>query len=309
MPQREPVSRPRVLSVVPAATEIIIALGAAGSLVGVSHECVLDDGVATLPRVTSSALGVSMLPREIDAEVSALAGSGRPLFALRADVVEALAPDIIVTQGLCAVCAVSERDVRTLAGRLASTPQVVSISASTLDGVFADIATIGDALGLRDAADRLVATLRGRMRRVHDVLSAARAPRPRVAVLEWTDPPFAAGHWVPEMIHRAGGVDVLAVAGQHSREVTWEALAGSLPAVVLVAPCGYHLDRAVGEGRQLIARRGWNDGRAVWALDARRLISQPGPGLVDGIETMAAIFNPGLFATPAASRATPLATD
>ena len=309
MPQRQPASRPRVLSVVPAATEIVTALGAGESLVGVSHECVLDERLASLPRVTASTLGVSTLPGAISAEVSALAGSGRPLFTLLASTIERLEPDVILTQGLCAVCAVSEHDVRALAARLARAPRIVSISGSTLDGVFDDIATIGDALGLRDAADRLVSSLRGRMRRAHDVLSAARAPRPRVAVLEWTDPLFVAGHWVPEMIYRAGGTDVLAVSGQHSREVTSEALAGSSPAVVLIAPCGYDIDRAATEGRQLIERRRWSGAPAVWALDARTLISQPGPGLIDGIETMAAIFNPELFEPPAASRAVRLVTD
>jgi iron complex transport system substrate-binding protein len=296
-----------VISVVPAATEIITALGACDTLVGVSHECMPDAGAASPARVTASTLGASIMPREIDAEVAAAAGSGRPLFTLDADAFDALRPDLIITQGLCDVCAVSEHDVRALAARLASTPRVVSISASTLEGVFDDIATIADALGLRADGDRLVSGLRARMRRIHDVLSAARAPRPRVAVLEWTDPPFAAGHWVAEMIYRAGGTDVLGVTGQHSREITWDALTDSAPAVVLIAPCGYGLDRSALEGQQLIASNACIDAFAVWALDARRLISQPGPGLVEGIEVMAAIFNPHLFETPATSRAVLLA--
>lgn len=122
-------------------------------------------------------------------------------------------------------------------------------------------------------------------------------------MLEWTDPPFAAGHWVPEMVYRAGGEDVLAVSGQHSREVTWETVTDAAPAIVAIAPCGYDLASSEREGRQLVRRDPWLDKRAVWALDARSLVSQPGPGLIDGIETMAAIFHPGLFESPPASRA------
>jgi len=292
--------------VVPAATEIVTALGAADSLVGVSHECVLAPGLAPRPRVTASALGMSEAPDEINAQVAAMSREGTPLFTLLAAEIAALQPDVIITQGLCDVCAVSEQDVRALASRLATPPRVVSIAGSTLDDVFNDIRTIASTLDLHADAERLIASLRARMKRVHEVLSAARAPRPRVAVLEWTDPPFAAGHWVPEMVYRAGGTDVLAVAGQHSRQVSWDSLADASPAIVLIAPCGYRVDRASREGRHLIDRDPWLEGRTVWALDARDLVSQPGPRLVDGIETMAAIFNPDLFDSPAASSAVQL---
>ena len=295
--------RLRVVSLVPAATEIVAALGAADTLVGISHECVLGDDLTPRPRVTASRLAASGSAAEVNAEVSAMSASGAPLFTLSNAEIEALGPDLIITQGLCGVCAVSEEDVRSLAARLAPTPRVVSISASTLEGVFTDIATIGAALDVHADAERLLASLRARMKSVHTVLGNARAPRPRAAVLEWTDPPFAAGHWVPEMIYRAGGTDVLAVSGQHSREVTWDALTDAAPAVVLIAPCGYDLDRAAAEGRGLLARDPWLRERAVWALDAIGLVSQPGPCLVDGIETMAAILHPGLFDSPSSLRA------
>jgi iron complex transport system substrate-binding protein len=294
--------------VVPAATEIVTALGAVDSLVGVSHECALAAGLAPRPRVTASALARSETPGEINAQVAAMSGNGTPLFRLLSAEIAALRPDVIITQGLCHVCAVSEEDVRALASRLAPTPRVVSISGSTLDDVFNDIGTVATALDLHGEADRLLASLRARMKRVHEVLSAARAPRPRTAVLEWTDPPFAAGHWVPEMVYRAGGTDVLAVAGQHSRAVSWKALTQASPAVVLIAPCGYGIDRAAREGRHLIDRSPWLQRRTVWALDACDLVSQPGPRLVDGIETMAAILHPDLFETPPVSRAVPLVT-
>jgi iron complex transport system substrate-binding protein len=292
--------------VVPAATEIVAALGAADSLVGVSHECVLGAGAVQTPRVTSSAIGLTEAPGEINAQVTATSRSGTPLFTLHAAEIEALRPDVIITQGLCSVCAVSDVDVRALAARLTPAPRVLSISASTLDGVFDDIATIAAALDRRAEGERLVASLRARMKAVHVVLSTARAPRLRVAVLEWTDPPFAAGHWVPEMVYRAGGADVLAVSGQHSREITWDALAEASPAVVLIAPCGYDIARSVCEGRPLVDRDPWMQRQMVWALDATGLVSQPGPRLVDGIETMAAIFNPGLFSAPPPSHAVPL---
>ena len=303
MPQRRRAAHLRIVSVVPAATEIITALGAADRLVGVSHACVLADGLPSRPRVTESALATANDAASIHAGVSDMARSDAPLFRLLADEIAALRPDVIVTQGLCAVCAVSEADVRALAARLAPRPRVVSISGSTLDEVFTDIAAVATALELRADADRLLTTLRTRMRGVHHVLSASRAPRPRVAVLEWTDPPFAAGHWVPEMVFRAGGEDVLAVSGQHSREVTWDAVTDAAPAIVAIAPCGYDLASSAREARWLAERDAWLQQRAVWALDAGRLVSQPGPGLIDGIETLAAIFHPGLFEPPPASRA------
>ena len=306
MPQRRRAAHVRVISLVPAATEIIAALGAADRLVGVSHECRLPDGREQTPRVTESALEATRDAASIHAEVSAMARTDAPLFRLRGDEIAALRPDVIVTQGLCAVCAVSDRDVRSLAARLEPTPRVVSISGSTLDAVFNDITTVATALELRADAERLLTALRTRMRSVHHVLSASRAPRPRVAVLEWTDPPFAAGHWVPEMVYRAGGEDVLAVSGQHSREMTWDAITDTAPAIVAIAPCGYDLAASEQEARQLAARDPWVHQRALWALDARSLVSQPGPGLIDGIETMAAIFHPGLFEPPPMSRAIPL---
>ena len=166
----------------------------------------------------------------------------------------------------------------------------------------------------REAGDLVVqahwriAQARERMKRVHNVLSLSQAPRPRVVVLEWTDPPFVAGHWVPEMIHRAGGVDVFAVPGQHSRQVLWDSIVDAAPAVVLVAPCGYDAARAALEGEALIRKDPWLTRRTVWAVDAARLVSQPGPSLVEGIETFAAIMHPTLFTAPTSSNALQLTT-
>jgi iron complex transport system substrate-binding protein len=171
--------------------------------------------------------------------------------------------------------------------------------------VLDDVARVAEALGVPGRGEALVGELRARMRAVHETLKAAAAPRPRVAVIEWTDPPYAAGHWVPEMVRRAGGRDVLARAGEHSRVVSLADAAAADPEVVIVAPCGYDAARAAAEARRLRDEPAWRwlRGRAVWAVDANALVSRPGPRLVDGIEAFASIFNPELFDAPAVERA------
>ena len=301
-----PAGSPRVVSLLPAGTDIVVALGAEGALVGVSHECALPAG-AGLPRVTESSIrsagadSEATRPSVVDAEVAARSAEGQPLFSIHDEEIAALRPDVILTQALCHVCAVSETDVRALAARLARTPEVITLSAATLDGVFDDIVAVGDALGRRAEGEALVASLRGTMKRVHDELSAAQAPRPRVAVIEWTDPVYVAGHWVPEMVYRAGGQDVLAVPGQHSRQLLVEAVVDAAPDVVLIAPCGYTVAAAAREGEAFLRAQPWLERCAVWAVDAESLVSRPGPGLVRGIETFAAMFNPGLFPAPLSS--------
>lgn len=287
----------RVVSLLPSATEIVAALGALESLVGVTHECDHPAQVASRLRVTRSLVDGGAPPGVVDAEVRTLAGAGTSLYALDETGIRDLRPELILTQALCDVCAVMETDVRALAARLAPEPRVLSLSASTLDGVFADIVNVARAMELDDEGEELVAGMRARMFAVHEVLKAARAPRPRVAMLEWTDPLFAAGHWVPEMIRRAGGIDTLASPGEHSRVVTPEVVAAAAPDLVIVAPCGYGVERAADEARRLVASTAWAvaGGAAVWALDGNALTSRPGPRLVDGIEVMARIFNPLLF--------------
>jgi iron complex transport system substrate-binding protein len=287
----------RTVSLLPAASEIVAALGAADELVGVTHECDYPTAVASRARVTASAVDGGAAPGAVDAQVRELALSGAPLFAVHERAIAELRPELILTQALCDVCAVSETDVRALAARLRPEPRVVTLAATTLDGVFADVLRVAAALGAADAGARLVDELRGRIRRVHETLKAAAAPRPRVAVVEWTDPLYAAGHWVPELVHRAGGVDVLAAPGEHSRPRTVDEVRDADPEVVLVAPCGYDARRAAEEARRLLARDewAWARGRRVWAVDANGLVSRPGPRLARGVETFARIFNPALF--------------
>jgi iron complex transport system substrate-binding protein len=224
---------------------------------------------------------------------------------VREERVRALAPDVIVTQIVCDVCAVSEGDVRALATRLCPSPEVVTLGATTLDGIFDDIRRVAAALDVTDRADALVENARGRMRAIHDTLKAARAARPRVAVIEWTDPIFAAGHWVPEMISRAGGEDILAKPGEHSRTRTLDVVRDADPEFILIAPCGFDLERAASDGERVLCTDdwAWARGKQVWAVDANAFLSRPGPRVVDGIAVLASIFHPTLFGAPVDSTA------
>jgi len=287
----------RVVSLLPSATEMVCALGLGDDLVGVTHECDHPEAMRSLPRVTRSAVPSNAPAAVVDAEVAARSASGTPLFEMFEEQIRALSPDLILTQALCDVCAVVESDVRALASRLKPTPAIVTCSASSLDGVFEDVTRVGDALGAADEAATLVRESRARLTAVHATLKAARAPRPRVAVIEWCDPVYAAGQWMPEMLHRAGGVDVLAAAGAHSVKVTVDDVHRADPDVIVIAPCGYDLERSVSEGAALLALPEWQwpNERRVGAIDANAYASRPGPRLVDGVEILARIFNASLF--------------
>lgn len=295
----------RVISLLPAATEIVALLGASDHLVGVTHECDYPDVVGSRARVTHSALPDTHDPGAIDDAVRSQHEQGLALFTLDEPRIRALHPDLLLTQALCDVCAVKEDDVRALATRLAPAPPVVTLGGTTLDGVYDDIRAVAHAIGLDDEADEVLAGLHGRVRHVHDVLKAAKAPRPRVALIEWTSPVYAAGHWGPEQVKRAGGIDVVGSAGAHSVPVSLDAIEAADPEIVLFAPCGYTLDAARREALSCLADSAWRwlAGRQVWALDANGLTSRPGPRIVDGIEAMACIFNPSLFPTVSASHA------
>jgi iron complex transport system substrate-binding protein len=298
----------RIVSLLPSATEIVASLGGVGNLVGITHECDHPPVVASRARVTECAVDAHASPATIDAQVRSITGQGLPLYTLKEELIAKLHPDLIFTQALCEVCAVMETDVVAMAARLDPQPKVVSLSATSLGGVFDDIARAATAMGLEDEGRELLAGLRARVRIVHDTLKAARAPRPRVAVIEWGDPIFAGGHWVPEMVHKAGGIDVLATAGEHSQVVTLDAVIAADPDIVLIAPCGYNLKRATAEAERLLALPEWSflQSRAVWALDANGLASRPGPRLVDGIEVMARIFNGDLFSALDPGHAVPV---
>lgn len=287
----------RIVSLLPAATEIVALLGATDHLVGITHECDYPDIVGSRARVTKSAVPDAHDPAAIDAAVRDASNAGVALFALDEKTIMALHPTLIITQTLCNVCAISEHDVRALAARIEPAPAIVTLGGESLEGVYDDIRAVAAAIGAEDEADELLAGLRDRVKRVHETLKAAQAPRPRVALIEWTDPLYAAGHWGPEQIKRAGGVDVLGQPGVHSMRVDMDALRAANPEIVLIAPCGYTLDNAAAEATRCLSLPQWRwlADRPVWALDANGLISRPGPRVVDGIEAMASIFAPTLF--------------
>ncbi|WP_291157956.1 ABC transporter substrate-binding protein [Gemmatimonas sp. UBA7669] len=295
----------RIVSLLPAATEIVALLGASDHLVGVSHECDYPDIVGSRARVTRATIPDTHDPAAIDAAVREQHEAGLALFAIDEARVRALHPDVLLTQALCEVCAVRESDVRALASRLSPEPRVVTLGGTSVDGILDDIRTVGEALGASDEVEETLAGLRDRIRHVHETLKAAQAPRPRVALVEWTEPVYVAGHWGPEQIKRAGGIDVLGVAGAHSVPVSMDALREAAPDIVLFAPCGYSVAAAAQEARRCLTKPEWEwlADRQVWAMDANGLTSRPGPRVVDGIEAMARIFNPSLFTEVAGAHA------
>jgi iron complex transport system substrate-binding protein len=295
----------RIVSLLPSATEIVAALGALDQLVGVTHACDYPPEVARLPRLTRTRVDATAAPDVIDRDVRAAAERGTPLYEVDEALLASLGPDVIVTQAVCEVCAVRETDVRAMAARLSPAPHIVTLAGMSIDGIIADIERVAAAIEMPDEAEELVAGLRARLRSVHERLRASRAPRPRVAVLEWTDPVYTAGHWVPEMVHRAGGVDALAGPGTRSRPVPTADVTAAAPDVLIFAPCGYDLPRATREAQTTLRDDAWQWARerVSWALDANALASRPGPRVVDGIETMAAVLHPSLFGAPAADRA------
>ena len=288
----------RIASLVPSATEMLFALGLGRNVVAVTHECDHPPGVADLPRLTSSMIPPGLGAAEIDAAVRERVAAGKSLYALDAAVLEELDVDLIVTQNLCAVCAVSFDDVRALAARLPSRPRVLSLDPTELVAVLEDAVTLADAAGQPAAGRALQEQLRGRIETV--ARATAGPPPPRVAALEWLDPPYCAGHWVPEMITAAGGVDALAEPGSRSREIGWDEVAAAHPEVVAVMPCGLYADAAEAEARRHAERLEATGARAIFAVDAASSFSRPGPRLADGVELLGHLLHPELVPAPAA---------
>lgn len=286
----------RIASLVPSATEMLFALGLGDQVVGVTHECDFPPEAARKTHLTRSIIPDGLEAGEIDAAVREAVGSGRALYELDEDALRELDVDLIATQAVCEVCAVSYDDVRAVADRLPTKPRVISLDPSRLDEVIADLTRLGEAAGAPEAAGSLRASLEGRLA---DVRSAVEGePRPRVLALEWLDPAFVGGHWVPEMIEVAGGVDVIGEAGAKSRTAEWDELAAARPELVVAMPCGWDAARAQAEAmahRELIAQLG--AGRVV-AVDAAASFSRPGPRLVEGTELLAHLMHPGRVAAP-----------
>lgn len=284
----------RIVSLVPNATEILFALGAGDRVVGVSHECDWPEEARTRPILTGSALQPGMSAAEVDAAVSAQVGSGKSLYTLDEKRIAELAPDLIFTQELCPVCAVSTGQVEAATRPLPRCPELLSLDPNTLDDVFADIRRVGEATGLAERAEALVEGLRQRVAAVERAVAGR--PRPRVAALEWLDPPFSGGHWVPEMIARAGGEDLFGEPGGPSRRLGWGDLRAADPDVLIAMPCGFDEAGAREQIALVAGRPEWSSLRAVregraFPVDANGCFSRPGPRLVDGIERLAEVFH------------------
>jgi iron complex transport system substrate-binding protein len=289
----------RIASLVPSATETLFALGLGDEVIAVTHECDHPPAARELPRLTRDALEPGLDSAQIDAAVRERTERGESIYELDADVLEDLRPDLIVTQALCSVCAVSYDDVRAVAERLPGGPRVISLDPRTLGEVLGDVRTLAEATDRRNEGVALVADAASRIDRVR--LAVRAEPRPRVAALEWLDPPFAAGHWTPQLIDYAGGDDVLGHPGEPSRQVTWEEVEAGRPDVVVAMPCGYDAARAREEAeRHRAALESLGAGQVV-AVDAAAYFSRPGPRLVDGLELLAWLLHPGRF--PQAPRA------
>jgi iron complex transport system substrate-binding protein len=281
---------------------MLFALGLGGEVIAVTHECDYPPAVAELPRVTRDVLPPRLDAAGIDAAVRERTERGESIYELDADLLAELRPDLIVTQALCAVCAVSFDDVRSIAGRIDPEPQVVSLDPNTLGEVLGNVRTLAEVAERRDEGVELMRSAAERIDRVR--LAVRAVARPRVAALEWLDPPFVAGHWTPQLIDYAGGEDVLGFPGERSEQTTWETVAASQPEVVVVMPCGYDLARAREEAELHRDRLDALGAARVVAVDAAAYFSRPGPRLVDGLELLAWLLHPDRFPeAPPAARA------
>ena len=289
----------RIASLVPSSTEMLFELGLGDSIVAVTHECDHPPAAADLPHLTSSVIPEGLSAAEIDAAVRDHVGRGKALYELDEQTLAAQEPDLIVTQAVCEVCAVSFDDVTAVAERLPSRPAVISLDPTTIGEMLADVPRLAEAAGVPDEGEQLVEVAAERLDDVRDAVASAE-PVP-VAALEWLDPVFVGGHWVPQMIEMAGGVDVLGLAGEKSRTAEWEEIEAVAPAVVVSMPCGYDTERAARETLEH-AERLSALGARVAAVDASGYFSRPGPRLVDGVELMAHLLHPGLVPEPPAER-------
>jgi iron complex transport system substrate-binding protein len=287
----------RICSLVPGATEVLFALGLGDSVVGVTHECDWPPEAETRPRVTASLVQTGDLTSaEIDQTVAEAAHEGKPLYAIDEGTWAEIGSDVVVTQELCDVCAVSAGEARRL------DVEVIDFSPSSLDGIMAAITGIGVRLGAEGAADELTSGMRSRIERVRGALAAVESS-PRVFVTEWLEPPYSAGHWVPDMVAVAGGTDVAGMSGEPSHRMRWTDVAALEPDVVVLAPCGFDLDRTLAEivpldlSANLLGTPARQES-SIFAVDANGYFSRPTPRVVDGIELLAHLFHPQAYPDP-----------
>lgn len=290
----------RIVSLLPAATEIVHTLGAFSALVGRSHACDYPPGVESRPALTATAESMDGTSAEIDRGVKAAGATGRSLYRIDADLLRNLAPTVIVTQGQCPVCAVSRKDLDgILEAWTGALPAVVSLAPCRFSDLWNDISVIAEAIGLEDRLPAVVAPLKERLVSIIGT-TGAMTKRPRVACIEWLEPLMLAGNWVPDLIQLAGGDSLGPAPGCHSGWVGWDEIVRAKPEILLLAPCGFNLDRTVAEASRLRTLPGWKSLPAVqrgrvYAIDGSEYLNRPGPRLVDSIEILAHLFFPGLF--------------
>ena len=290
----------KICSLLPGATEVIAALGLADDLVGISHECDYPPAITHKPVMVRATIdGDRSSSAEIDHQVKAAVTADRQLYELDEGLFARAQPDLVVTQDLCHVCAVTPSQLHRAIGALPHRPQLLSLNPLTLDDILMDVERIGAAIKRPAEAQALIVAMRSRLDFVRAQVASANA-RPTVACLEWLSPLYAAGHWVPQMVEWAGGVDRLGSAGAPSRQVTWEQLLAAEPDVLVLMPCGFSINRTLRELNQLTVHHGWQDLPAVrngrvFAVDASSFFSRPGPRLVDGVAILAALFHPSRF--------------
>ncbi len=292
----------RICSLIPSATEMVFALGMGDSLVGVSHECDYPAQVIRLPRVTRSRIPAGLSSREIDRVVSSTLETTGSLYELDMELLEKLQPDLILTQKLCSVCAVSYDVVQEAVSSLKSHPQILSLEPTSLAEILGDIRTLGKAIGCETAAEKLIASLELRIdavrRKTKDVSS-----RPRVFCMEWVDPPYCGGHWMKELVEIAGGRDDLSNPYRPSYRMNWDRVLEYSPEIIVLTCCGFHLERCCQEGEILVRFEGVHElpaaktGR-IFATDGTSYFSRSGPRIVDSLELLAHFFHPELFDAP-----------
>lgn len=280
----------RIASLVPHATELLFALGLGEQVVAVTHECDFPPQTADLPKLTRDALPPGLNAAQIDAAVKERTLQGQAIYELDEQALAYAEPDLVVTQALCPVCAVSYQQVAEVAGGLPSRPRVISLDPRTFGETLGDIRTIAAATDSKDAGVDLVRSIANRVDRLR--LAVRGRERPRVAALEWLDPLFVAGHWTPQLIELAGGEDVLGLPGEPSRQLPWEEVAAAEPQVVVVMPCGFNAPKAQLEAALHIERLASLRAKVVAAVNASAYFSRPGPRLVEGLELLAHILHP-----------------
>ena len=291
-----PGTSPRVVSLLPSATELVVAAGRGEALVGRSHECDYPPFVEALPVCTATKLERGLTSRQVEDRVQEIVRQGLSVYEVHAERLRALKPDVIITQTQCAVCAVTPADLdASLASWVGAPPALLSLAPETLDDVWGDLRRVGEAIGAWDAAEGAVEELQRRFAALR-ARGAGLGWRPRVACIEWIDPPMAAGNWAPELVQAAGGEALFATAGEHSPWLRWEDLIAADPDVIVLMPCGYRIAQTLADLSALSHRPGWRDLAAVradrvYAADGHHYFNRPGPRLVESAEILAAIFD------------------